>query len=489
MPKSNEQINQDLDDLLTSKGYDTVSLDSSGKEVPVPDEAALMQFHFHRGGKDYGTVTATIDGLQKLTVYYDDEVANSGTGDSSTLDEDRGIDGTSWISLVKQLKKFSKRHQLGFVLKNSERLRKDMKRRRYKDELKESKMIEQTKLDEGYYGNRKMSYNDVIPEVKIVIKHNRQLEETDQRFRHIERIFLETSDGERFAVPTDKPSRARMFARHIAEGGAYRDDRWGHLNEICEDLDKLGGFVRATHTKREQFNESAQRMINEAQEQYGQLRETVKKLSGSKGYNKYFESYEPRVILEDDTDLSEAFMNSSIDARIESALPTLSKFGIKMGKINEAEQFSNWANDLVDESLGLNEPNDEGQLLDLFNNEIPFGPNAQIVIAELDDIIEDDELYDRLRRGAANNPNGDARSQIVAWMQEQDTEQYRQILSKISTDFEDADAESGDAEAEPAPAEPQATQEPQKSKDDGLPPISEGDDQLSYIKRLIGSRS
>jgi hypothetical protein len=175
-------------------------------------------------------------------------------------------------------------------------------------------------------------------------------------------------------------------------------------------------------------------------------------------------------------------MNSSIDARIESALPTLSKFGIKMGKINEAEQFSNWANDLVDESLGLNEPNDEGQLLDLFNDEIPFGPNAQIVIAELDDIIEDDELYDRLRRGAANNPNGDARSQIVAWMQEQDTEQYKRILSKINTDFEDTNAQ----------AEPPAAEEPPQPKQQDAKPVkdkSKEDDLLENMKRLIGSRS
>lgn len=416
MPKSNEIINQDLEDLLTSKNYNPTFLDSSGKEVPTSDSADIIQFHFHRDGKDYGTVTATIDGLRKLTIYYNEDISNSGY----SLGGDRAANDTSWISLVKQLKKFALRNQLEFVLKDSERLNADMKRRTH-----------QKKLDEGYYGNRKMSYSDDTPTVKMVIKHNKQLEETDQRFRHIERIFLETSDGERFSVPTNKPSRARMFARHIAEGGAYKDDRWSHLNEICEDLDKLGGFVRATHNKREQFNESAQRMIGEAVEQYQQLREAVKKLSGSKGYNKYFESYEPRVISEDSDDLAEAFMNSSIDMRIESALPTLSKFGIKMGKINESHMFAEWADNIVEETLGVGSNRQIDGLVELLSNELSVGPNAEVVIGELYDLIEDNELYDRLRRASKSNPNADARPQIIARMQEQNNENYRRVLDQI----------------------------------------------------------
>jgi hypothetical protein len=696
MPKTTSSINQDLEDLLATKGYDITPLDSSGKEVPVSSEAELLQFHFHRDGKDYGTVTATIDGLQKLTIYYDDEIADSGGNGAS---DERGTGDTSWLGLLKQIKKFAHQHQLGFVLKDTDRLRNDMKRRVHAKKLEEGKVKELTadlrdmtddefkkvykmtkaearaelkpkkdieessvdtmrryyagdtnardrtklsqmrdyfaqqdkskpantttnkqsedsineisdkvvgdyyskatkkhvdkvgmkrnmydrierdmgkarkkgidraldrltkdkeeikldeldkktlaryakaapksadeirkrasdfsrmgwdargegnteeqskwwgkagdlvskadrrirgheravdrlvkenkKLDEGYYGNRKMSYSDDTPTVKMVIKHNRQLEETDQRFRHIEKIFLETSDGERFSVPTNKPSRARMFARHIAEGGAYRDERWSHLNEICEDLDKLGGFVRATHKKREQFNESAQRMIGEAQEQYIQLRETVKKLSGTKGYNRYFESYEPRVILEDDGDLSAAFMHSSIDARIESALPTLSKFGIKMGKINESDMFEEWANSIIDESLELHNPNQVDKLIKLLNGELSVGPNAEVALAGLEDIIDNEGLNNRLRMAAKSDSNSDAIPVIISWMQVQDNHIYRDVLEKIKkTD------EPEEAPEQPAPQ----SEKGEKGGLPPLPPLAEGDDQLSIIKRLL----
>lgn len=601
MPKSADSINKDLEDLLVAKGLDVTSLDSSGKEVPIADEADLFSFHFHHNGRDYGTVTATIDGLQKLTIYYDDEVAKSGSSETDG-------EGIHWISLVKQLKKFAQRHQLGFVLKDTDRLRQDMKRRQHVKKLEESAdvpvppgmseihaelrrkgndaeflknygktkqqmrdglknsrnqmkstkdieeasldtmrryyagdtkardttklsqmrdyyaqqdnskpanttMNKQTSLAEGYYGNRKMSYSDDTPTVKMVIKHNRQLEETDQRFRHIEKIFLETSLGERFQVPTNKPSRARMFARHIAEGGQYKDDRWTHITEISEDLDKLGGFVRATNTKREQFNESAQRMISEAVEQYGQLRETVKKLSSSRGYNRYFESYEPRVITEDEGDLSEAFMNSSIDTRIESALPTLKKFGIKMDRLAESDMFAEWADTLVSEALDPDTPRQVEELVELLADMIPVGPNAEVAIAELSDVIEDDELYARLRRTAVADPDSDARPQIIAWMQEQDDEKYRQALGKVEADGSDSESDQEKVKkdnksdnAEPSkvkPKKPQPKGVPGAAPPGGglpplpplpggggslppLPPLGEGDEMLESLKRLLG---
>lgn len=654
MPKSTESINQDLEDLLISKGYEVTLLDSSGKEVPTADNADLFQFHFHKDGKDYGTVTVSIDGLQKMIVYYDDQVADSPVNDS---DSDRDLGGSSWISLVKQLKKFALQHQLGFVLKDTDRLRTDMRRRdhtkkleegmvkkhlksisgdlkeltdkEFKEKYKGSKAdareylksqkekssdkddnkldesmddeatirkliaayteklekydnkndfysdkiaalkkqlpksksgldidrtkpgitratlsdvephtmgkkleklhsfgnfepgvadqgrsgrigpkisrddyttrddsFESKKLDEGYYGNRKMSYSDDTPTVKMVIKHNRQLEETDQRFRHIERIFLETSAGERFAVETKKPSRARMFARHLAEGGQYRDERWSHLQEINEDLDKLSGFVRATRSGREQFNESAQRMISEAAEQYANLRETVKHLSSSRGYNRYFESYEPREIMEDDDhDMSEAFKHSTLDERIAEALPTLKKFGIRQGKLDEANMFADWANELVSEALDPDTPRQVEELISLFADELPLGPNADNILGELDDVIEDDELYNRLRRAAKANPDADARPHIVAWMQEQDDEKYRQALDKLDADDSDKEPEEPEDTGPIEPIKPEK-KPPSPSPQPGgmaapagelppLPPLAENSE-LASILRLLG---
>ncbi len=98
MPKSSESINNSLFDLLRSKGYNPTMLDTAGKEIPVPDEAEVFQFDFIKDEVNYGTVTISIDGLQKLTIYYNDNVANSKKHDNDETT------GSSWYSLLKQFK-------------------------------------------------------------------------------------------------------------------------------------------------------------------------------------------------------------------------------------------------------------------------------------------------------------------------------------------------------------------------------------------------
>jgi hypothetical protein len=479
MPKTAESLNKEIDNLLKSQGFKVRPLSSSGEQVPVPDEADLFQFNFRRNGTDYGTVTVTIDGNNDMTVYYDDNIAKSG-GDAGGE--------VSWFNLLKQLKRFALKRQLTFKLEDTDRMRDDMKRREHTKKLEGS-------LNEGYYGNRKMSYSDDTPTVKMVIKHNKQLEETDQRFRHIERIFLETSDGERFQAPTNKPSRARMFARHIAEGGAYRDDRWSHLQEICEDLDTLGGFVRATSRGREQFNESAQRMINEANEKYQQLRETVKQLSSGRGYNKYFESYQPALITETDDTLSEVFKQSTIDTRIESALPVLSKFGIKHVAIAETSMFENWADDILDEALDIKSHTQVEELVELLKDDtFQVGPNAEVAIGELEGLIDNDELYADLKKVAAHDANNDAAPTIISWMQRQHDPHYEEVLAQLHGDEEVPDSSNEEpAEVQPEPPAPTPAPAPAPGAAPGgampplppLPPLAEDSD-FTRILKLSG---
>ena len=64
-------------------------LDTSGKEIPTPEEAEVFQFNFIKDGEDYGKVTISVDGLHKLCVYYSDDVANSEKEESESDDVSR----------------------------------------------------------------------------------------------------------------------------------------------------------------------------------------------------------------------------------------------------------------------------------------------------------------------------------------------------------------------------------------------------------------
>jgi hypothetical protein len=422
MPINQETLNSELFRLLKSKGYQPTMLDSSGKQMAVPDDAEVFQFIFKKDKEEYGTVTVSVDGLHKLVVYYNDTIANSPSGSKPGEDN-------SWYDFIRQLKKWSKNHQLSFELKDEDNLKYDMAKR------------EHTRLDEGYHAlGKRQSYNDSIPSVKIKLQHTRDIQEGEQRYRNVARIYLENVEGERFLLNTTKPGLARVYARHIAEGGKVNDDRWNHINEMVEDYNKMAGFVRATRNN--QFNESAQEFINEGVTHYGNLREALRKLTGKRGYNAYFESWTPTLI--EDTigqpDLAETFKTSHVDPRIESAIPIIARITkISTKPMDEVAELEEWSNNLVDEALMPSNDAQEEQLADLLSDELPVGAdakNAKSLLAQ--NHLEDDDLSDILEKISSENPDADVSDEVLDYLQSSPNHKLHAIANKVTKQTQQA---------------------------------------------------
>lgn len=353
MPISNESMNKYLYKFLKTRGFDPIPKDSDGQTIPVPNDAEVFKFTFKQDGKDIGPAWVTIDGNQELRVYYDDKLSDLAESSSSDEFDD------SWTGFLKQLKMFAKRRQLGFDTENQDHLSSDMAQRSY--------MKKKENISEGYYPmGKNASYNDSIPTVKIVLQHTRQIQEGEQRYRNIARIFLENAQGERILAPTTRPGIAQVYARHLAEGGVPNDDRWNHIKGLCEEYSKMAGFVRAVRGN--QFNESAQRLVEAGLNHYQSLRESLGKLRGHRGYNAYFESWTP-TLMEDDTDnntLNELFVQETLDPRIESVMPILSKLSKNLGEMKEVNELAEWVDSLTEapgaETLAHNQSTAEKNL-------------------------------------------------------------------------------------------------------------------------------
>ena len=359
MAINQETFNTDLYKLLRTRGYKPVPKDVKNQRTQ-PEEAEVFNFTFTKDGKDYGDAWVTIDEAQNVVLYYSNEQEESPSGKSPNLDYD-----DSWSGLKRHLKQWSMNKQLSFELRNKDELGDDMAQRDY--------VKKKEKMNEGYHSmGKKASYNDNIPAVKIILQHNRQIEEGEQRYRNIAKIFLENQDGERFLAPTTRPGIAQVYARHIAEGGVPNDERWNHIKSICEEYSKMAGFVRATKNK--QFNESAQSLVNEGINHYQSLRETLGKLRGHRGYNTYFESWTP-ALMEDDTDgtqINELFVQETVDPRIESVMPILSRLHKKIGEtpVKEVSELEQWADSIVEgETLNELGDSDEDKLSPTERNE------------------------------------------------------------------------------------------------------------------------
>jgi hypothetical protein len=349
MAVKTETFNQELFDLLKTRGYNPRPLNSVNQEVN-PQDSDVFAFKFSKNGKNYGTGRVSIDTDGNLILYTSDQLEDSPESNTS------GSEYTdSWTGFKKHLRSFAKKRMLNFEIRNEEHLHDDMKKRTY---MKKKKQVV-----EGYYpAGKKASYSDNVPTVKILIQHTRQIEEGEQRYRNVDKIFVENVNGERFLLPTKRPGIAKVYARHIAEGGTPYDDKGKHITSLVEEYTKMAGFVRAT--KNGQFNESAQQLVNEGVAHYESLRHTLGSMISTRGYHKYFDAYTPVLNEEtvDATTINELFVQETVDPRIESVMPILARLRKNVNEMSEVKELDQWAENLVNETIEGADELDEGKL-------------------------------------------------------------------------------------------------------------------------------
>lgn len=416
MPKTSDSISLELYELLKIKGFRPEGI-KQGKKSIKPEDATSFNFHFKNDDKEYAAAHCAIDNLKNLYIFYNKDAMRSA--------------GANWTNFLKELKNWATRHGLGMKLDPLDNLP-DYTIRRESSE----------KLSEGYYGTKYTSYSDKTPTtVKLIIKHNRALGENDQRHRYVEKIFVENEHGERFALPTKKPSEGYAYARLIADGGNPYDERGKHIAELSEDINKLGKFIRATRNK--QFNEGVHDIIESALQKYAELRETMHKLRTSRGFRNYFDNWTPTLLETNDTDnLETIFRTNSIDSRIEQALPVLSKYNINLKNMKEALEFEDWCDTMISENLLPSLDGQIEELVDLLKSDsdpIALGPDASNAIGIIEEYIQDSSLFKRLRKAAAADVDNDARPVIIGWMSEHsDDSNFEEILKQLDSDSTDS---------------------------------------------------
>ena len=392
-----------LYDLLVTRDFEPEMKDASGKDVTDPAEADMFTFDWKTENKNYGTVVILIGANNNLTVFFGDNLGRS----MESGDKD------AWYEFLNQMKQFSVRNNLlGFELQNLNKLKYTMQGMAA---IKEG-------LFEGYYGNKKYSYSDQPKQVKLVIKHDRPLGESDKRYRNIDSIFVETVDGERFRVPTRSLAHGKMLARHVAEGGNPYDAFGQHIGEVVAEMNILRKFVRAANNR--QFAGAAGEMCEAAVLHYNELKDKAKRMISQRGYHRELESYDPAATTDAGQmaeTIREMFIEQSLDSRIEEALPILARLSGKQNQMKEADQFESWARTVSEGTWSMPDtPQAENDLKLLLSKPFPVGPNATYATEKLYDLLGDDQLFDQLSELADQDPDADARPLIQARMEELD---------------------------------------------------------------------
>jgi hypothetical protein len=482
--KEIESISAALFDKIRSRFSNVTLGDEKAKAETDPEKARFFNFTYtSEDGAEFGTVTISLIDETTLKVYFGQNI--SGEMDREQRQE--------WYKFLRSLRKFAKRNLLTFdtrdINKSGLEL-KDVKQQARSDDTYTAKDV--TVTESRLYGTPGRPYNSFADKgsTKLLIRHRDKVNDDihGARARRIQEIFLETERGERFLLPHTNLHGAYAMAEHLNHGGTMHDAIADHINGIVKEMNDMRHFVRATKHRQFEDQETAD-MTRSAVQHYDALKRTLRQMRGARGYQAYFENWEPEnVIIEDEVDvnaLRERFVKKIYDDRFTEALPIVYK-AYKKYQSEAAGQLGaeleEWADTVTEGTWAA--PDDENTVLALkamVEKPVPTGIDGMDATNALYDIIGDDELFDAIYHlSQSQGPDADVRPLIKTWL----TDNMPELLNQIPFGVDNVD---NAATNQVAPVSPPVSQQPTgaTSMDE---PVTESTDDLDFIRSLAGIR-
>jgi hypothetical protein len=199
----------------------------------------------------------------------------------------------------------------------------------------------------------------------------------------------------------------------------------------------LSRFRRANQGKI--FEGDTALLVEQTNAYYEGLQKTIKGLSHNRGYNSYFESWNPTALTEEEVivdGLKHLFVTQNLDQRVEDALPLLAKIQQQGTAMKEANIFEAWVDNLAEGTWAL--PDDKEKqlkLVELLSKDFPVGADATNATEQLYDLLGDDELFDQLETLAEKDPDADCRQVVMDRMQMlSDHPEVQAVLTAVQID-------------------------------------------------------
>jgi hypothetical protein len=389
---TNNILPKALHDILVTRNFDFKELDSSTGQTPLDDNGDidfgkidLITFHYiGPSGRNYGTVIITLDN-GNLQLFFGDKFGKT----MEPEDKKDWFGSNTSQGFLEQLKKMSVRHNFSkFQISNPPKL---------KYTRQGIAAIKQGILEESFSGNRKISYTNEARQARLMIRHSRPLADGQPRHQCIESLFIETADGERFKLPFRKLSGGRAMLEHVRQGGRPYDMKGQHIQEMVEQINVLAQFRRANQNRI--LEGDASNLVSAADQHYTNLRKNLKAIATPRGYGHYFESWSPMNITDNEImveDIKNLFVEQTIDPRIENALPILMQI---RSTIKEADDFENWADNVID-PINNDTEGEKEELVNLLQQPLIAGPNGIDASEQLYDLLHDKVLSDIIKNYA-----------------------------------------------------------------------------------------
>ena len=266
------------------------------KKTDIP-KARFFEFEYEESGEKLGTIAITLDEDDGIIVQISGKLADS---------KHYGA-----FRFIRSFRQFAKNRLLKFHVQNIGKDHLDKRDYNFQAKPKEEPVMQsqQPVMESKMYGNARMSYQD-LGEARLVIKHSQPVnpEVAAGRTMHIDSIYVENADGERFKYPFKHLNGARAMAEHLKHGGNPYDSIGQHISNLSEELTQLRkfkGYVTRNGNLAEAMNDITPRVM----ERIEAVKKEVAMLQRPSYYEAFAESFEDA----EDQMIPEEIMNDWID--------------------------------------------------------------------------------------------------------------------------------------------------------------------------------
>ena len=454
--------------------------DANSDPTDREEDARFFEFDFVKNGVNLGTVSADLSEDDGLVVIYSNEITD---GQPSSVSK-------QWYNFLRELREFAKQNMMKFSIRDTSKS--NLEKRDY--EHLANKHGEGSMTESKLYGTSKTSFQE-MGEAKLIVRHSQPVnyDLPAGRTLHIESIYVENADGERFKYPFKHLNGARALATHVAHGGNSYDSIGQHIIGLSEELNKLRMF-KGYVSRNPIVSEAMGTISNKVFERIDQVKKEIHSLQSSNYYKTFAESF----TASDSQEIPEDIVNDWVDRltirtfneELKNVFPYIYKLvGEEVGvvkelsvddlldentpesaqydpikEIEELQNFESYLGKIIGEESNLFNADDESQsasiqtLNQLIAQEFPAGADGTNAIQSLKGVIDDQEFLDAVKQLGKVNPEMDIRDLLKSYLEKHDEENGTDIASKINFDSTtpapEAPAEPAAAEAPVAPEQP-----------------------------------
>ena len=288
------------------------------KKEDIP-KARFFEFEYEEDGEPLGTIAITLDPEDGIVMQVSGDLVD---------DEDKTTHHGAY-KFIRGFRQFAKDRLLNFDVQNIGKSNLDKRDYEYQAKRKELPPMPAI-MENKLYGNNRMSYQD-LGETRLVIKHSQpiNMDLPAGRTMHIESIYIENAEGERFKYPYKHINGARALAEHIAHGGNPYDNIGQYICNLSEELAGLRKF-KGYVSRQDQLSEAMSNVTVRVIERMEEIKDTINKLQKTVYYESFVEAFEdPEEVLipeEIQNDLIDRLTIRTFNEDLKSVFPYIYKF-------------------------------------------------------------------------------------------------------------------------------------------------------------------